>query len=190
MVNALYKIRDRINMSAIPVRAGALGTIPQHKIDVQMMKHQHARSAVVCSRRPLNCTAQISSDESTPMSRRGSVALLLSSAILLGHTAATPTSASSASAAGSAGSAGDWSTPGLAAPVDDAAPKFFKTPSGVKVQELAIGNGAEVHKGDRVLVDYVLRRSNGYFIYGTIEGVSFQPQDVPTGAIALTLVRV
>ena len=35
--------------------------------------------------------------------------------------------------------------------------------------------------GDTVLIDYVLRRSNGYFIYATQEGVSFQPKvgDVP-----------
>jgi hypothetical protein len=30
-------------------------------------------------------------------------------------------------------------------------------------------------------VDFVLRRANGYFIYANVEGVSFQPSDVPTG---------
>ena len=88
--------------------------------------------------------------------------------------------------------AGDWSTPGLAAPVDDAAPKFFKTEHGVLVQQLYEGSlspaAKEAHRGDRVLIDFVLRRSNGYFIYGTQVGVSFQPRDVPTGAVAILLV--
>jgi hypothetical protein len=82
---------------------------------------------------------------------------------------------------------GDWSSPGLATPEDDAAPKFFKTPSGVKVQVLAEGSGAVAKSGDRILLDYVLRRSNGYFIYSNVEGVSFQPKDLPTGAVVLTL---
>lgn len=63
-------------------------------------------------------------------------------------------------------SAGDWSSPGLSAPEDDALPKFFKTNSGVKVQVLAPGSGPAAQKGDAVLIDYVLRRANGYFIYG------------------------
>lgn len=41
--------------------------------------------------------------------------------------------------------------------------------------------------GDVVLFDYVLRRANGYFIYGTIEGVSFQPKDTPVGPVAFKL---
>lgn len=62
--------------------------------------------------------------------------------------------------------AGDWSSPGLATPEDEALPKFFKTASGVKVQILSPGSGPAAQKGDAVLIDYVLRRSNGYFIYG------------------------
>ena len=42
----------------------------------------------------------------------------------------------------------------------------------------------------QVEVEYVLRRSNGYFIYSTVEGVSFQPRDVPIGPIDLRLVRI
>lgn len=41
----------------------------------------------------------------------------------------------------------------------------------------------------RVLLEYVLRRGNGYFIYSTVDGVSFQPRDIETGPILLTLVR-
>jgi len=33
----------------------------------------------------------------------------------------------------------------------------------------------------------VLRRSNGYFIYGTVQGVSFQPLSVPTEPLRLTV---
>lgn len=33
------------------------------------------------------------------------------------------------------------------------------------------------------------RRANGYFIYGTVDGVSFQPKDVPVGPVRLQLVR-
>ncbi|EIE24660.1 FKBP-like protein, partial [Coccomyxa subellipsoidea C-169] len=83
---------------------------------------------------------------------------------------------------------GDWSSPGLAAPVDDESPRFFKTPDGVKIQELALGRGDQAAKpGDLVVLDYVLRRANGYFIYATVEGVSFQPRDVPIGPLEITL---
>ena len=34
--------------------------------------------------------------------------------------------------------------------------------------------------GDTVDVDFVLRRANGYFIFSNVQGVSFQPSDVPT----------
>eukprot|EP00198_Chlamydomonas_reinhardtii_P011648 XP_001700985.1 peptidyl-prolyl cis-trans isomerase, FKBP-type [Chlamydomonas reinhardtii] len=78
---------------------------------------------------------------------------------------------------------GDWSSPGLGAPVDPNAPKFVKLPSGVRYQELNIGSGPAASSGDVVLFDYVLRRSNGYFIYGTVEGISFQPRDVPTAPV-------
>jgi len=66
-------------------------------------------------------------------------------------------------------------------------PQFYKTESGIKVQELTPGEGDTPKAGDKVLIDYVLRRANGYFIYATVEGVSFQPADVPVGPIALTI---
>lgn len=94
------------------------------------------------------------------LSRRDSLA-----ALVAGIAAAAPAPPSLA-----AGTAGDWSTPGLGAPEDEAAPKFFKTPSGVAVQQLAEGAGAEAQRGDKVLVDYVLRRSNG--CAGTGRGLS------------------
>ncbi|MEW5317027.1 MAG: hypothetical protein WDW38_008359 [Sanguina aurantia] len=87
----------------------------------------------------------------------------------------------------SAASSGDWSSPGLSVPVDESAPKFSKTASGVRIQELAVGTGPAAAVGDAVLFDYVLRRANGYFIYATVEGVSFQPKDVPVGPVRFVL---
>ncbi|KAL4457260.1 hypothetical protein ABPG75_012125 [Micractinium tetrahymenae] len=114
-------------------------------------------------------------------SRRAALGLLGSAALLA--------SASPARAAGGlkAGDGSDWSSPGLAAPIDPSQPKFFRTDSGVRVQVLAEGAGPAAAAGDTVLVDFVLRRSNGYFIYGTVDGVSFQPKDVPVGPVALKL---
>ncbi|GAX81887.1 hypothetical protein CEUSTIGMA_g9315.t1 [Chlamydomonas eustigma] len=90
-----------------------------------------------------------------------------------------------ASHAASSVSPGEWSSPGLAVPEDPNAPKFVRTVSGVKIQELSQGSGSLfAEPGDLVLFDYILRRSNGYFIYGTVEGVSFQPRDVPIGPVA------
>ena len=82
----------------------------------------------------------------------------------------------------------------------------------MKVQELGLGKGKEAHADSRVEVDFVLRqacswqqlamsqiqeaatpafacrRPNGYFIYSTVQGVSFQPKDVPIGPLDLNLV--
>lgn len=50
-----------------------------------------------------------------------------------------------------------------------------------------MGSGPEAKNGDDVLIDYVLRRSNGYFIFATVEGVSFQPKDVPVAPVVIRL---
>lgn len=44
--------------------------------------------------------------------------------------------------------------------------RFSKLANGVKIQQLTEGSGPQAQAGDRVVFDYVLRRSNGYFIYG------------------------
>lgn len=121
-------------------------------------------------------TATCYTAEEFAISRRTLLGVLVAAtATFTEHPAAAKTAVSNA---------GDWSSPGLAAPVDELAPKFFKTASGVKIQEIALGSGPEAGAGDQVLFDYVLRRSNGYFIYGTVEGVSFQPKDVPVGPVS------
>lgn len=43
----------------------------------------------------------------------------------------------------------------------------FRDVNGVKVQEIIVGKGAEVTDGSQVSINYVLRRSNGYFIDAT-----------------------
>ena len=49
------------------------------------------------------------------------------------------------------------------APVVD--PKQFqRTPSGARYADLKVGNGPEVTAGSRVSLQWVLRRSNGYFV--------------------------
>lgn len=70
-------------------------------------------------------------------------------------------------------------------------PTFSVAADGTRVQELAAGDsgGRAARSGDRLLIDYVLRRANGYFIYSTVEGVSFQPADVPVGPVEVVLVR-
>lgn len=56
------------------------------------------------------------------------------------------------------------------------------------MQELVKGTGTGAEDGNRLELEYVLRRTNGYFIYSTREGVSFQPKDIPTGPYELKLV--
>ncbi|GBF99063.1 hypothetical protein Rsub_11834 [Raphidocelis subcapitata] len=102
--------------------------------------------------------------------------------------AAAPRAATAAPAAApQARAPGDWTTPGLAVPEDPSAPRFFRTASGVKVQELARGAGPSAAEGDTVLFDYTLRRADGYFVYATVEGASFQPRDVPVGPVSFRL---
>ncbi|PSC73907.1 peptidyl-prolyl cis-trans isomerase FKBP16-chloroplastic isoform X2 [Micractinium conductrix] len=121
-----------------------------------------------------------------PTSRRDTLGLLAGSIALLAS-APVPSALAAGGGKATAVDGGDWSSPGLSAPVDPNQPKFFKTDSGVRVQVLAEGSGPAAAPGDAVLVDFVLRRSNGYFIYGTVDGVSFQPKDVPVGPVPLKL---
>ncbi|GMY30801.1 peptidyl-prolyl cis-trans isomerase FKBP16-1, chloroplastic isoform X1 [Fagus crenata] len=43
--------------------------------------------------------------------------------------------------------------------------RTFKLASGVRIQEIIEGEGSEAHEGDLVEVNYVCRRSNGYFVH-------------------------
>ncbi|KAI8469354.1 MAG: hypothetical protein J3K34DRAFT_385891 [Monoraphidium minutum] len=112
--------------------------------------------------------------------------LLAEGAAVLAAVVAVPGAARAATGS-STRAPGDWTTPGLNVPEDPTAPKFYRTPGGVKVQELAVGSGPPAAPGDAVLFDYTLRRADGYFVYATLEGVSFQPRDVPVGPVAFRL---
>jgi FKBP-type peptidyl-prolyl cis-trans isomerase len=147
-----------------------------------MIKQSVARAGMRIVHQRHQCVAKLNSENVTHVSPRQNFTLARreSLAILIGSILATPFVPASDAAPSKAAS--DW-----ASADDDGAPKFFKTPNGVPYQVLSEGTGKEAHRGNKVLVDFVLRRSNGYFIYGTVEGVSFQPNDVPTGAITLQL---
>lgn len=45
--------------------------------------------------------------------------------------------------------------------------RYFKLPSGTIYEEIAEGAGEGAAKGDLISYNYVLRRSNGYFVYST-----------------------
>jgi len=63
--------------------------------------------------------------------------------------------------------AGDWSSPGLRSTGDAA--KYVKTPSGLVYEDVNQGEGEPATSGDIAVFEYVMRRANGYFIYGTID---------------------
>ncbi|CAK9148896.1 unnamed protein product [Ilex paraguariensis] len=44
-----------------------------------------------------------------------------------------------------------------------------KLASGVRIQEIIEGEGLEAREGDLVEVNYVCRRSNGYFVHSTVD---------------------
>jgi len=147
-----------------------------------MISHFAARAEMHAVPRH-QCVAQVNSEKMPHASPRQSFspARRESLAVLVGAMVSIPFPPASNAAPSKA--ATDWAT----ADDDGKTPKFFKSPRGVPYQQLSEGTGREAHRGNKVLVDFVLRRNNGYFIYGTVEGVSFQPQDVPTGAISLQL---
>ena len=169
----------------------ALKWISQSSSILNTYEIMHFSKRDVSCHRHLRCRRQLSSisassvKEIHPLASRRDMNMLL---ITMGGVhLATPDFAWAKTRAGLGPSAGDWSSPGLNVPLDPSIPEFFKTSSGVKVQELVVGNGDAAQKGDRVLFDYVLRRNNEYFIYSTIEGVSFQPRDTPVGPVAVRL---
>ena len=62
--------------------------------------------------------------------------------------------------------AGAAASAGVAHAAEEEVPHYLKTPKGVTYLESRIGSGHAAQQGDFVLFDYVLRRANGYFIYG------------------------
>ncbi|KAG5255464.1 peptidyl-prolyl cis-trans isomerase FKBP16 [Salix suchowensis] len=50
--------------------------------------------------------------------------------------------------------------------------------SGVRFQEIIEGEGSEAQEGDTVEVNYVCRRSNGYFVHSTVDQFSGESSPV------------
>ncbi|KAL4272620.1 hypothetical protein GQ457_13G001210 [Hibiscus cannabinus] len=50
--------------------------------------------------------------------------------------------------------------------------RTLKLSNGVRIQEIIEGEGPEAHDGDSVQVNYVCRRSNGYFVHSTVDQFS------------------
>ncbi|GMJ10451.1 FK506-binding protein 16-1 [Hibiscus trionum] len=50
--------------------------------------------------------------------------------------------------------------------------RTLKLSNGVRIQEIIEGEGPEAHDGDYVQVNYVCRRSNGYFVHSTVDQFS------------------
>ncbi|KAL2945055.1 Peptidyl-prolyl cis-trans isomerase FKBP16-1 chloroplastic [Bienertia sinuspersici] len=44
-----------------------------------------------------------------------------------------------------------------------------KLPGGIRVQDIVDGEGQAANEGDVVVFNYVCRRSNGYFVYSTVD---------------------
>ncbi|KAF3649054.1 Peptidyl-prolyl cis-trans isomerase FKBP16-1, chloroplastic [Capsicum annuum] len=50
--------------------------------------------------------------------------------------------------------------------------RTLKLDSGVRLQDIVEGEGPEAHEGDVVEINYVCRRSNGYFVHSTVDQFS------------------
>ncbi|PKU73060.1 Peptidyl-prolyl cis-trans isomerase FKBP16-1, chloroplastic [Dendrobium catenatum] len=56
--------------------------------------------------------------------------------------------------------------------------RYQKLKSGVKIEEIVEGEGPETHEGDVVEINYVCRRSNGYFVHSTQNQLSGESKPV------------
>ncbi|PQQ20337.1 peptidyl-prolyl cis-trans isomerase FKBP16-1 chloroplastic [Prunus yedoensis var. nudiflora] len=50
--------------------------------------------------------------------------------------------------------------------------RTLKLPSGVRIQEIVEGQGSAANEGDLVEINYVCRRTNGYFVHSTVDQFS------------------
>lgn len=57
-------------------------------------------------------------------------------------------------------------------------PGFINTDIGVRIQEVLEGKGPAASDGDMVEFNYVCRRSNGYFVYSTVDQFSGESRPV------------
>uniref|UniRef100_A0A7S0JGI1 peptidylprolyl isomerase n=1 Tax=Calcidiscus leptoporus TaxID=127549 RepID=A0A7S0JGI1_9EUKA len=57
---------------------------------------------------------------------------------------------------------------------------YLKIPGGGRYADLAIGKGAEIAEGSKVSLQWVLRRSNGYYVDGSVKMLSSKSGAVVT----------
>jgi hypothetical protein len=63
---------------------------------------------------------------------------------------------------------GDWSSPGLGV-IPDRAAEYKRSPLGVVYEQINDGSGEPAKSGDIAVFHWILRRANGYFIYGSVD---------------------
>ncbi|EXB97664.1 Peptidyl-prolyl cis-trans isomerase FKBP16-1 [Morus notabilis] len=56
--------------------------------------------------------------------------------------------------------------------------RTLKLPSGVRIQEIIEGEGPKAREGNTVEINYVCRRSNGYFVHSTVDQFSGESSPV------------
>ncbi|XP_020241435.1 peptidyl-prolyl cis-trans isomerase FKBP16-1, chloroplastic isoform X1 [Asparagus officinalis] len=56
--------------------------------------------------------------------------------------------------------------------------RYQKLNTGVKIQDVIEGEGPEAQEGDLVEINYVCRRSNGYFVHSTVDQFSGESRPV------------
>ncbi|XP_030509802.2 peptidyl-prolyl cis-trans isomerase FKBP16-1, chloroplastic isoform X1 [Cannabis sativa] len=56
--------------------------------------------------------------------------------------------------------------------------RTLKLPNGVRFQEILEGEGPKASEGNRVEINYVCRRSNGYFVHSTVDQFSGESSPV------------
>ena len=107
--------------------------------------------------RAVSPRADAAPTSATPPSRRAALGTCVAAALA----ALSPPSFA-------AGAAGDWSSPGLGV-VPDKEAEYLRTPLGVVYEQINDGVGEPAKPGEVAVFHWILRRANGYFIYGSID---------------------
>ncbi|KAG0463106.1 hypothetical protein HPP92_021582 [Vanilla planifolia] len=56
--------------------------------------------------------------------------------------------------------------------------RYQKLTNGLRFEEIVEGQGPEAHEGDLVEINYVCRRSNGYFVHSTVDQSSGESRPI------------
>ena len=123
----------------------------------RVVSRRGARAARAVAPRAVAPRADAEPTSANPTSRRAALGTCVAAAL----TALSPPSFA-------AGAAGDWSSPGLGV-VPDREAEYLRTPLGVVYEQINDGVGEPAEPGDVAVFHWILRRANGYFIYGSID---------------------